>query len=623
MTRTRTEGDSQVENRAPSVAQMFLDRVQQTPDLEAYRYPAGDTWVSSTWQQTGEQVRQLAAGLIALGVTAQERVAVASGTRYEWIVADLAAMCAGAATTTVYPAASPSDVAFILSDSQSRVVFAENDEQIAKLRQCRSELPSVHTVVTFDGTPDDLDADVRGDGGARQRPWVISLARLTELGSAHLAEHPEDVAARIAAVRPEHLATLIYTSGTTGTPKGVRLRHSSWTYEGAAVAALNLLGIEDLQYLWLPLAHAFGKVLLTTQLQVGFPTAVDGRLDRMTSNLATVRPTFMGAVPRIFEKVYGRIVDDAHSGGLTGRWVFDRATRIGLDFSRRTRAGAPIPRRLALAHRIADKLVFAKVRKGFGGRLRFFISGSAALSEPIAEWFHAAGILILEGYGLTETSGGSVVNRPHRFRFGTVGLPMPGTEVAIAGDGEILLRGPGVMEGYHQLRPETRETFVGDDWLATGDIGELDADGFLRVTDRKKDLFKTSGGKYVAPSYVEGRFAALCPLASQMVVHGNERNFCVALIALEPDTVRDWAMRNGMGELSLAQIAASEQLRSTVDGYVQQLNSQLNRWETIKRFAILEHGLSVDSGELTASMKVRRPVVEAHYRDVIDAMYRA
>jgi long-chain acyl-CoA synthetase len=446
---TGTDQTSLIESRAPSVAQMFFDRVRETPDLEAYRYPTGQTWTSRTWWQTGQEVRQLAAGLIALGVTPQQRVAIASSTRYEWILADLAAMCAGAATTTVYPAAISSDVGFILTDSQSRVAFAENDEQIAKLRERSDELPLLHTVVTFDGTPDDVGA---AGGGLR----VISMDRLVELGSGHLAEHPHDVEQRITAIQPEDLATLIYTSGTTGRPKGVRLRHSSWTYEGAAIAALGLLDIDDLQYLWLPLAHAFGKVLLTTQLQVGFPTAVDGRVERMTANLATVRPTFMGAAPRIFEKAYGHIVDDARAAGRITSWIFDRATRTGLAVSRRTRSGAPVSRRLALAYRLADRLVFARVRDRFGGRLRFFISGSAALSEPVAEWFHAAGILVLEGYGLTETAGGSVVNRPHRFRFGTVGVPMPGTEVTIAADGEILIKGPGVMEGYHQLPQETR-----------------------------------------------------------------------------------------------------------------------------------------------------------------------
>ncbi|MGH4014789.1 MAG: AMP-dependent synthetase/ligase [Pseudonocardiaceae bacterium] len=393
-----------------TVAEMFRDRVRQTPHREAYRYPAGEGWVSRTWLETGERVTRLAAGLIALGIEPEQRVAIASATRYEWVLADLAAMCAGAATTTVYPSTISEDVAFILADSDSQVAFAENDDQIAKLREHRDALPSVRTVVTFDGT---------ADGG--DDAWVISLDRLAELGAAHL--------------------------------------------------------------------------------------------------------------------------------------------------------------------------------------------------------LHAAGILILEGYGLTETSAGSLVNRPDRFRFGTVGLPFPGTEVKIAGDGEILLRGPGVMDGYHHLESETRATFVGDGWLATGDIGEFDADGFLRITDRKKDLFKTSGGKYVAPSRIEGRFTAVCPLASQMVVHGNERNYCVALIALDPDAVADWASRHDTAELPYAEVVTSEAMRAEIEGYVRKLNAQLNRWEAVKKFHILERDLSVESGELTPSFKVKRRVVETNYRDTLNALY--
>ncbi|MGH3796257.1 MAG: AMP-dependent synthetase/ligase [Pseudonocardiaceae bacterium] len=612
---TTDAGRSMVENRAATVAQMFLDRVRETPDREAYRYPAGPAWVSRTWRETAEQVTRLAAGLVALGVEPEQRVAIASGTRYEWILADLAVMRAGAATTTVYPSAMSDDVAFILADSESRIVFAENDDQVAKLRAHRDVLPSVRRVVTFDGPV----AVGQGDDDAEE--WVISLDALAELGDAHLAQHPDAVEERTTAIRPEQLATLIYTSGTTGRPKGVRLRHSSWTYEGAAIAALGLLDVHDLQYLWLPMAHAFGKVLLTLQLQVGFVTAVDGRVDRIVANLEIVRPTFMGAAPRIFEKAYGRIVTTARSAGGVKAKIFDWACGVGRQVSRLVRGGKPVPWQLAVQHTLADKLVFATVRERFGGRLRFFISGSAALSQDVAEWFHAAGILILEGYGLTETSAGTLVNRPDRVKFGTVGLPFPGTEVKIAEDGEILLRGPGVMEGYQHLERETREAFVGDGWLATGDIGEIDAEGFLRITDRKKDLFKTSGGKYVAPSRIEGLFKAVCPLASQMLVHGNERNYCVALVALDPDAVADWALRHDMDGMSYAQIVASDAMRAEVEGCIQELNAQLNRWETIKKYLILERDLTVESGELTPSLKVRRKVVETTYREALNALY--
>jgi long-chain acyl-CoA synthetase len=285
------------------------------------------------------------------------------------------------------------------------------------------------------------------------------------------------------------------------------------------------------------MAHSFGKVLLTSQLAVGFACAIDGRVPKIVDNLAIVKPTFMGAAPRIFEKAYGRIVGMMEEEGGAKLKIFRWAEGVGLKHSRAERAGKPISPVLRLQYAVADRLVFAKVRERFGGRVRFFISGAAALSSDIAEWFHAAGVLILEGYGLTETSAGAFVNRPDAYKLGTVGLPFPGTEVKIAEDGEVLLKGPNIMQGYHNLDSESASALLGDGWLASGDIGEIDSEGFLRITDRKKDLFKTSGGKYVAPSYIEGTFKGVCALASQMIVHGNDRNFCSALITLDPDAV--------------------------------------------------------------------------------------
>jgi long-chain acyl-CoA synthetase len=598
---------SVIENRAPSVGRQFFDRVAATPNREAYRYPKGERWESQTWKETGEHVTKLAAGLVALGIEPEQRVGIASGTRFEWILADLAVMCAGAATTTVYPSTMADDVGYILADSECRVVFAEDDGQIAKLVERKAELPHLEKVVTFDGATD-------GD-------WVIGMADLEKLGEELLASDPDVVESRIAATKPESLATLIYTSGTTGRPKGVRLQHKSWTYEGAAIQAQHILDENDLQFLWLPMAHSFGKVLLSTQLACGFATAVDGRVDKIIDNLAVVRPTFMGAAPRIFEKAHGRIVTmQASEGGLKEK-IFKQAFKVGLERDRLVREGKPVPFLLAKQHALFDKLVFSKIRERFGGRVRFFISGAAALNREIAEWFGAAGINILEGYGMTESSAGSFVNHPDDNRFGTVGPVIPGSEVRIAEDGEVLIKGPGVMEGYHNLPEQTAEALTEDGWLRTGDIGELDADGYLRITDRKKDLFKTSGGKYIAPSAIESQFKAICPYASQFLVHGSERNFCVALITLDPDAMEGWAAENGMAGASYADIVGSQQVKDMVGGYVETLNARLNRWETIKKWILLDHDLTVESGELTPSMKVKRKVVEQNYRDDIDRLY--
>ena len=608
MTSRPTETDlAFLESIPRNVAVQFLGRVEASPDTEAYRYPRGEGWQSVTWRQAGDRVTRLAAGLMALGIEPEQRVAIASSTRYEWILADLAITCAGAATTTVYQSTNAEDTAYILSDSGTRIVFAEDDTQIQKLVTHRDEIPEVTKVVAFEGKTD-------GE-------WIIGLDDLAALGDDYLEGQPDAVREHAEAISPDQLATLIYTSGTTGRPKGVRLRHHSWVYEGEVIRHLKILDHTDLQFLWLPMAHSFGKVLLSTQMACGFPTAVDGRVDKIIENLAVVQPTFMGAAPRIFEKAHGRIVTmQAAEGGIKEK-LFKRAFAVGLQVDQLRRDAKAVPLPLKIQHAVLDRLVFSKIRARFGGRVRFFISGAAALNREVAEWFHAAGITILEGYGLTETSAGTFVNLPEDYRFGTVGPVFLGSEVRIAEDGEILVKGPGVMEGYHNLPEQTAETLADDGWLHTGDIGELDGDGYLRITDRKKDLFKTSGGKYIAPSSIESQFKAVCPYASQFMVVGAERNYCVALITLDPDQMTDWAAQHGMEGAAYADIVGSPEVATLVAGYVEQLNARLNRWETIKKHVVLDHDLTVESGELTPSMKVKRKVVEDKNADRISSLY--
>ncbi len=516
-------------------------------------------------------------------------------------------MCAGAATTTVYPSTNAEDTAYILSDSDCRVVFAEDDEQIAKLQDRKAELPHLSKVVTFEGAVD-------GD-------WIIGMDDLAKLGEDYLAEHPDVIKEKAEAIRPDQLATLIYTSGTTGRPKGVRLRHRSWVYEGAAIQAQDILDERDLQFLWLPMAHSFGKVLLSAQLACGFATAVDGRVEKIVDNCAAVKPTFMGAAPRIFEKAYGRIQTMQAAEGGAKEKIFNKAFEVGLKVEQLKREGKSVPLPLKLQHGLFDKLVFSKVRERFGGRVRFFISGAAALNREIAEWFNAAGIVILEGYGMTENSAGAAVNHPDDNKIGTVGRALPGAEIKIGDGDEVLLRGPHIMDGYHNLPEETERTLDADGWLHTGDKGSLDEEGYLTITGRIKELFKTSGGKYIAPPAIESKFKAICPYASQFVVFGNERNFCVALVTLDPDAMAGWAEENGMAGASYSEIVGSDAVQAMVGGYVEELNSRLNRWETIKKWELLDHDLSVESGELTPSMKVKRNVVEDNYKEKIDAFY--
>ena len=593
---------------ATNVASMFLDRVQTSADKEAFRYLIAGDWVSATWQQTADRVETLAAGLLALGIEPEQRVGIASSTRYEWILADLAIMCAGAATTTVYPTTNAGGIAYILADSECRVVFAEDTGQLAKLTERRAELPNLTKVVLFDGP---------GDGD-----WVITLAGLVELGQKYLLEHPSGVRTRTDAITPQQLATLIYTSGTTGPPKGVRLPHSAWAYEGTAIVGMNLMCEDDLQLLWLPMAHAFGKVLITAQLACGFVTAIDGRVDKIVDNMAVVKPTVMGAAPRIFEKAHARIVTTQQAqGGLRAR-LFAAAFTVGLEVDRRRRAGRAVPLPMSLLYGLFDRLVFSKVREVFGGRIRFFISGAAPLNRDIAEWFHAAGLLILEGYGLTETAAGACVNRPDQYKLGTVGLPMDGTSIRIHDeDGEIQIRGACVMDGYHNLPDKTAETFTDDGWLRTGDLGIIDADGFLTVTGRIKEMFKTSGGKYIAPPAIEAKFMAMCPYVSQFMVFGEARNFCVALIALDADLMSAWAAENGLDGATYKELVNAPAVGEMIDEYMAKLNGGLNRWETIKKWVLLDHDLSIERGELTPSLKVKRSVVAEHNKHMLDAFY--
>ncbi|MFE9018761.1 AMP-dependent synthetase/ligase [Streptomyces sp. NPDC007808] len=611
-----------IENRPPTVAALFLERVAATPDAEAYRYPVPsasgqgpDDWKSLSWGQTAERVFAIAAGLIELGVQPEQRVALASSTRVEWILADLGIMCAGAATTTVYPQTNAEESAFILADSESRVLIAEDAAQLDKAREKRAELPHLTHVVVID------------PAGVETADWILTLDELEKRGAARLEKDADLVKERVGAITKDQLATLIYTSGTTGRPKGVRLPHDNWSYMAKAIASTGLVGSEDVQYLWLPLAHVFGKVLTSGQIEVGHVTAVDGRVDKIIENLPVVQPTYMAAVPRIFEKVYNGVAAKARAAGGAKYKIFRWAAEVAREYAKVTqdnfrRTGThSAPFGLAAKHKVADTLVYAKIREAFGGNLRACVSGSAALSPEIGYFFAGAGIHILEGYGLTESSAASFVNPGEAYRTGTVGKPLPGTEVRIAEDGEILLRGPGIMEGYHGLPEKTAEVLESDGWFHTGDIGELSADGYLRITDRKKDLIKTSGGKYIAPAEVEGQFKAVCPYVSNILVHGADRNFCTALIALDEIAITAWAEENGLSGKSYAEIVADPATVEMVDGYVKRLNEGLQKWQTIKKFRLLPRDLDVEHGEITPSLKLKRPVVEREYKDLIEEMY--
>ncbi|RJK97238.1 AMP-dependent synthetase/ligase [Vallicoccus soli] len=590
---------------------MFLDRVEATPEREAFRgKDAAGQWQSLTWRQARELVEATAAGLFEVGVQRGDSVAVIGATSVEWVLVDTAVLCAGAATTAVYPSTVADDVAYILGDARCRVVLADQD-QVAKLREQRASLPHVELVVALQEGAD------HGDDG-----WVVGLDELRARGRARLEREPSAVTDVVDTLGPEDLATLIYTSGTTGRPKGVRLVHDNWTYEAVAIEALGLFDVDDLQYLWLPLSHVFGKICTCAHFRIGFVTAVNGDVTTLVDDLATVRPTFMAAAPRIFEKVHNRVVGQVTQAGGAKEKLFRWALATGREVSQRRQQGrAPGPL-LAAQHAVADRLVLSKVRGRFGGRMKYFVSGSAALSQDVAEFFHAMGVLILEGYGLTETSAAIFANRPGAFRFGTVGRPLPGMEMRLGEDGELQVRGPAVMRGYHHREEETAQVLDADGWLRTGDIAELDPDGFLRITDRKKDLIKTSNGKYVAPQAVEIRLKALCPYLSQVVVHGDGRTFCSALLTLDADEIRGWAKANGKDGASYEELTRDPQVQAMLSAAVDQLNASVARHEQVRRFAVLPRDLDVEHGELTPSMKVKRRFVEREFRPTLDAFYQ-
>ncbi|MBL8919078.1 MAG: long-chain fatty acid--CoA ligase [Myxococcaceae bacterium] len=586
-----------------TVPEVLLHRVSATPNNTAYSFPVGSGWKTVSWKEFGEQVKQIAMGLKSLGLTPEQRVAILSGTRYEWIAADMGILCAAGATTTIYPSSLADDCAYIVADSGTVMAFAENEEQVKKLMSVKAQMPELKKVIVIEGK-------ASGDG------FVITLQELQDLGKAATQAEYEAVTKQ---AKNDGIATLIYTSGTTGKPKGVILTHDCWVYEGEAINEMKLLVPEDVQFLWLPLAHSFGKVLEVAQLAIGFHTAVDGRVDKIVENLGQVKPTFVAAVPRIFEKVYNKVVEGAKKGGGLKYSIFKWAFETGKEVSKLRQQGQEPSGLLAMKNNVATKLVFSKLQERFGGRLRYFVSGSAPLSREMAEFFHSAGVLILEGYGLTESSAASFVNRPTGFAFGTVGPPLPGTQLKIAEDGEILIKGRGIMRGYHNKPEETAATLK-DGWLLTGDIGEVDPAGRLKITDRKKDLIKTSGGKYVAPQNIEGKFKMSCPYVSNALVHGNNRNFCVLLVALDPEAIGEWAKTNGVTG-GYEEIVKDPRTHALIKPFVQELNKSLASYESIKNFAILPKDLTLDAGDLTPSLKVKRKAVETKYKDVLEAFY--
>jgi long-chain acyl-CoA synthetase len=581
----------------PASAQLLqpvIERAANDPGRPVAAYRDGDHFVDVTAGEFYERVRQLARGLIACGVQAGDRVALMSHTRLEWLLVDYAILAAGGITVPAYETSSPEQLQWILSDSEAVAVILETPEMVEM----------------YAGLADDIVSCTAS--------FAIDAGGLDDL--AVLGDHVDDevLDQRIEALRADHRATIVYTSGTTGRPKGCSITHGNLRTNVVQNldAVRPMLEPDEVSLVFLPLAHTLTKIIALVGVECGMKLAFATDVTHLQEELAMVRPTMVVAVPRVFEKVFNGAQRQARAEGK-GR-VFDKAVDVAIRWSRSRSAGRSRPF-TRLAHAVFDRLVYRKLRTVFGGRMRFAFSGGGPLGERLTHFFNGIGVRIFEGYGLTETSPTLTVNRAGAWKPGTVGQPLAGTTIAIAGDGEILAKGPQVFSGYWKNSPATAAAFA-DGWLLTGDVGALDDDGFLRITGRKKEIIVTAGGKNVAPAPLEDLLGAH-PLVSQAVVIGEARPFIAALIAVDPDAVTQWAAEQGLGDAPLGEILRRADLRAAVQSAVDDANRSVSRAESIRAFAVLPDGLSIESGELTPTLKVRRSVVARRYANVIEQLY--
>jgi long-chain acyl-CoA synthetase len=588
-----------------SLVEVFEATVARRGNLTATKQKIGGRWVETSWTELARRARDVADGLAALGLQKGDRVALIGETTLDWNVADLGVMGAAGISVPIYQSLKAHDVAYILENSGARWIFCDSEAQAAKIREIKDKLPALEGVIRFAGT-----------AGA---PYERTLADVEATGAEWRKANEGAHVARLAALALDQPACFIYTSGTTGNPKGVVLTHGNWVYEGDAVSEIALLVEDELVLMFLPMAHSFAKVVQAAWFKLGFTMAFVESIERIADNAGEVKPTVLPAVPRIFEKAYNTVVSKGlATPGLKGKlfkWALESLDAWSLAQERGER---PKP---SVGLLVGQKLVFPKLgaalSERFGGRIRFFVSGGAPLSPKIAYFFQAVGLTILEGYGLTETSAGTCVNRPGKNKIGTVGVPVPGTEVRVAPDGELLFRGGGVMKEYYRAPEATAEAIV-DGWFHTGDIGQVDADGCVKITDRKKDIIVTAGGKNVAPQNLENELKTE-PLVSQVMVHGDKRKFLSALVTLNEENARKHLQ--DLGRPATGPLHESPEIRARIQKAIDTLNSRQASYSAIKRFAIMPKDFTIDSGELTPTLKVKRKLLTQKYKDVLDGFY--
>ncbi len=588
-----------------TLTELFFDAVRTYgAHPAAFRHKVAGAWRDVSHQEVAARVQGLSLGLREVGLAAGEKVAILAETRLEWALTDYACLCARTTDVPIYPTLPANQVEYILRDAGAAAVVCSTAAQVEKIRAVRSGLPSLRHVIVFDGPG--------GDG-------VLPLAELEARGRAAAAKYPRFKEEALG-VRPADLATLLYTSGTTGQPKGVMLTHDNICSNVRACVETLRVSEDDRCLALLPLSHILERMVEYYFLHVGVTINYAESIDAFAQNLQEVRPTIVAAVPRVYEKVYARVLENAHTGGAVKRGIFQWAKRVGERWAAHRLAGIGVPPGLTLTHAIADRLVFSKLRARTGGRIKLFVSGSAPLSAEIGRFFYSAGLPVIEGYGLTETSPVLTLNPLTRPKFGTVGKAIPGVQLKIAGDGEILAKGANIMQGYYNKPAETREAIDAEGWFHTGDIGELDADGYLKITDRKKDLLKTAGGKYIAPQPIENT-VRLNKFVASAVVLGDQRKFPIILIVPNFDQLERWATERNLTYASQGELIRLADVHAKMEREVMGGLRDLAKFEMPKKVVLIERDFTIESGELTPSLKVKRRQVEKNHKDVIDRVY--